>query len=363
MTEQEAAVVMTMLPGIKPGIQYGIFAEFGSFSGYLQADIDTVSPSLRAPLAVYAQAQQDYIGQTREYLQRLADDNISLLPIADPLYPLLLREIHRPPLLLYVKGDPAVLSLPQIAIVGSRHGSRSGLALAEHFATSLAASGFTVTSGLALGIDGAAHRGALKTGNTVAVLGAGVDVVYPGQHGDLYGQIISQGGAVVSELPPGSKPLRHYFPQRNRIISGLSLGVLIVEAAIKSGSLITARLALEQGREVFAVPGSIHNPLARGCHQLIREGAVLTETLTDMVNQLGAALSLKSEEAAAEWEPELPESSQERAVLEKLGFDPLDFDTLAGHVALAAAELTTILVSLELQGFIENINGSYQRRR
>jgi DNA processing protein len=272
----------------------------------------------------------------------------------------LLREIPRPPPVLYVKGDVAALSLPQIAIVGSRHGSRSGVQVAESFAASLAASGFAVTSGMALGIDAAAHRGALRAGKTLAVLAGGVDVIYPRQHRELYGQILDRGGAILSEMPPGSQPQRHFFPQRNRLISGLATGVLVVEAAPKSGSLITARQAMEQGREVFAVPGSIHNPLARGCHQLIREGATLTETLTDMVNQLGGMLAFKAQEAGLAATP-LPQDAREQAVFEKLGFDPVDFDTLAKELALPAAELTGLLVSLELQGLVENIAGFYQR--
>ena len=363
MTEQEAAVAMTLLPRAKSALQYKIFAEYGSFSHYLHLDAHGVPPALAEPLFAFSRQPQNYLERARGYLAKLADDNITLLSIADSLYPVLLRQIHRPPLCLYIKGKAEILAMPQVAIVGSRHGSRSGIDLAHHFAASLAAAGFTVTSGLALGIDGAAHRGALTTGTTVAVLGAGIDVIYPRQHAALYGEIISGGGAIVSELAPGSKPLRHYFPQRNRIISGLSMGVLIVEAAIKSGSLITARLALEQGREVFAVPGSIHNPLSRGCHQLIREGAILTETLADIVNQLGGMLTLKREEAWPEGSETLPDSAAEAAVLAHLGYDPMDFDTLAGRVDVAIPELTTILVSLELQGFIENMAGHYQRRR
>ncbi len=215
-----------------------------------------------------------------------ADNHI--ITCHDPAYPVLLLELPDPPLLLYVHGSVSLLSEPQLAIVGSRNPSSSGEQTAIDFARHLAAAGLVITSGLALGIDAASHRGALDVdAPTIAVMGTGLDRVYPARHRDLARQIAEQ-GSLVSEFPIGTPPKPENFPQRNRIISGLSLGTLVVEAAIRSGSLISARYAMEQGREVFAIPGSIHNPLARGCHHLIRQGAKLVETAEDVIDELGS---------------------------------------------------------------------------
>ncbi len=220
----------------------------------------------------------------------LEGDNRHLITLHDARYPTLLREIDDAPPMLFIQGDPTILNLPQIAIVGSRNPSASGRQTATDFAHFLASAGLAITSGLADGIDGAAHQGALETKNsTLAVTGTGLDRVYPAKHRELAHRIAEQ-GALISELPPGTPPIPANFPRRNRIISGLSLGTLVVEAAQKSGSLITARLATEQGREVFAIPGSIHNPLARGCHALIRQGAKLVETAGDILEELAPLL-------------------------------------------------------------------------
>jgi len=218
----------------------------------------------------------------------LAHDHAHLVTIGDINYPSLLREISDPPPLLYVRGDPMMLSRPQIAMTGSRNPTPAGCENARAFAAALCEAGLVVTSGLALGIDACAHRAVLAAcGQTVAVVGTGLDRVYPSQHLSLAHEI-ARDGALVSEFPLGSAPRREHFPRRNRVISGLSLGVLVVEAALQSGSLITARLSAEQGREVFAIPGSIHSPLARGCHALIRQGAKLVENAADILEELGA---------------------------------------------------------------------------
>ncbi len=207
-------------------------------------------------------------------------------------YPALLASIPDPPLALFVEGDADVLALPQLAVVGSRNPTAHGRDTAVQFAAHLARSGLAITSGLALGIDAASHRGALQAGGrTVAVLGCGLDTIYPRENEPLAAAITAGGGALVADLPTGTAPLKQHFPRRNRIISGLSVGTLVVEAALRSGSLITARLAGEQGREVFAIPGSIHNPLARGCHRLIRQGAKLVEDADDIFVELGALLA------------------------------------------------------------------------
>ena len=219
----------------------------------------------------------------------LAGAGRSLVTWGSPGYPALLASIEDAPLTLFVEGDAGALALPQLAIVGSRNPTQIGRDTASQFAKHLAASGLAITSGLALGIDAAAHRGALLgPGRTIAVLGCGLDRIYPRENTELARQIVAS-GALVSDLPTGVPPLKQHFPRRNRIISGLSVGTLVVEAALQSGSLITARLAGEQGREVFAIPGSIHSPLSRGCHRLIRQGAKLVESVDDIFPELGRA--------------------------------------------------------------------------
>jgi len=292
----------------------------------------------------------------------------------NPLYPRLLREIPRPPPLLFVRGDPTCLSLPQLAIVGSRSPSGGGAENAERFAHYLAERGFAITSGLALGIDAAAHRGALRAGGkTIAVMGTGINLIYPSRHRQLAQDIIDSGGALVSEFPLGTASHACNFPQRNRIISGLSGGTLVVEAAVQSGSLITASYALQHDREVFAIPGSIHNPLARGCHQLIRQGATLVETAQDIVDQLAGLLSYKRQEVKSTkaLQPELfPEvdaeeesglSALEQDLLQALGYDPLPVDLLAERTGLDVGNLSAQLIGLEIKGLIQQVGACYQR--
>ena len=289
----------------------------------------------------------------------------------DRCYPARLREIPNPPPLLYVRGDPDLLALPQLAVVGSRSPSPDGRANAREFAAHFARCGLVVTSGLALGVDGAAHEGALHAqGATVAVLGCGVDRVYPARHLDLARRIVEGGGALVSELPLGTRPRREFFPARNRIISGLSLGVLVVEAAVHSGSLITARLAGEQGREVFAIPGSIHNPMARGCHRLIREGAKLVETAADVLEELGPLLGLgvsspptaPLEAVEPADDPALPDDPDHRAVLDALGYEPCSVDQVVARTGLKVEAVASILLVLELQGFVASASGGLYSR-
>lgn len=291
----------------------------------------------------------------------------------DPLYPRLLREIPKPPPLLFVRGDPTCLSLPQVAIVGSRNPTAGGCENAERFARYLAECGFAITSGLALGIDAAAHQGALNAkGKTIAVMGTGIDLVYPARHRNLAQAILAGGGALVSEFPLGVSSQAANFPQRNRIISGLSGGTLVVEAAVQSGSLITASYALQHDREVFAIPGSIHNPLARGCHQLIRQGATLVETAQDIVDQLAGLISYKRQEASmgsrtaslfGHQAPEEPPALDacEQALLDALGYDPLPLDLLAERTGADIGSLSAGLIRLEIKGLVQQIGACYQR--
>jgi DNA processing protein len=290
---------------------------------------------------------------------------------ADAGYPALLREIAGPPRQLFVRGSVEVLALPQLAIVGSRNATPAGAETAHDFASHLAARGFCVTSGLAEGIDAAAHRGALKArGRTVAVCGTGPDIVYPRQHERLADDIIAGGGAIVSEFAPGTPVFRSNFPRRNRLISGLSVGTLVVEAGVRSGALITARHAMEQGREVFAIPGSIHNPVARGCHLLIRNGAKLVETATDIVEELGGLLAgMQLPESpgpgsAMQARPyALPAIDVEYAhLLAVMAWDPVDADSLVARSGLTIGEVSSMLLMLELQGSVRALSGGrYQR--
>ncbi|MDG1495961.1 MAG: DNA-processing protein DprA [Porticoccaceae bacterium] len=293
-----------------------------------------------------------------------------IIPITSVDYPQQLKQIVGAPSLLYLRGNIENLHLPQIAVVGSRRMTRGGADNARAWSQYLAAGGFAITSGLALGVDGAAHRGALQAkGKTIAVMATGIDSIYPRSHLQLAEQIIDQGGTLITEFKPTTKPLATHFPSRNRIISGLSLGVLVVEAALRSGSLITARYALEQDREVFAIPGSIHNPQSRGCHHLIKQGAYLVERAEEIVEQLAGGLSAlasnagfsadKSQAEAAVPEPQL--EADESQLLLSLGFDPKDMDSLVTEGLFSIADLSRLLVALEIKGLIESQNGFYQR--
>jgi len=285
------------------------------------------------------------------------------LGLQDPAYPQILREIADPPPLLFVRGDPGALSSLQLAVVGSRNPSPGGARHARCFARALAETGLAVTSGLALGIDAAAHRGALEGGGlTLAVAGTGLDQTYPRSHQPLAEAILDQGGALASEFPTGTPPQAANFPRRNRIISGLSLGVLVVEAALRSGSLITARMALEQGREVFALPGSINDPLARGCNSLIKQGAKLVETVDDILDEFSIARA--SPNPAATRQPTGIEPDPEcRELLKYIAYAPTSVDTLVAATGNTPEAIASLLLSLELQGHIISAEGGYSRIR
>jgi DNA processing protein len=280
-----------------------------------------------------------------------------IVTLADPEYPQLLLQIPDPPILLYVRGRIDLLNKPALAIVGSRHPTPQGSHNAERFAAAFSQAGLSITSGLALGIDAAAHRGALSVdGDTVAFIGTGIDRIYPAQNKQLAINI-SRSGAVVSELPLGTPPAASNFPRRNRLISGISLGVLVVEAAIESGSLITSRLACEQGREVFAIPGSIHSPQSRGCHQLIKQGAKLVESVDDVLEELRWPTGLPLRSNAR-----LAEPSPQTQVLSAMGFDPLGIDQLAQRTGLPIEALSVALLQLELEGRVASLSGGrYQQ--
>lgn len=304
----------------------------------------------------------------------LAAPGHRLLRCTDADFPPQLAETPQTPVALFVAGDAALLLRPQVAIVGARSADAAGLATAKSFARVLTAAGFVVTSGLAEGIDGAAHSAALDAGGTtIAVMGTGPDLVYPRVHRELAARIAGH-GALVSEFPPGTTARPEFFPRRNRLIAGLALGTLVVQASLRSGSLITARLASEQGREVFAVPGSIHSPLARGCHRLIREGAKLVETAEEVVEELaplarslGLALAARLEAEPGPAGTASPpagwrDDPDYRRLLDALGHDPAALDELAARTGLAPAALSSMLLMLELEGLVAGLpGGRYQR--
>jgi len=305
-----------------------------------------------------AKNRADILAQVDSTLHWLQGQNHHLLMWDNPNYPALLAELPDAPSLLFVDGDSKILERPQLALVGSRQASAPGLDNAHAFAKSLAAGGFVITSGLALGIDGAAHQGALDArGQTVAVLGTGLGHIYPRQHLQLADDIRAQGGALVSELPLDSPPKGSNFPRRNRLISGLSLGVLVIEASPKSGSLITARLAAEQGRAVWALPGSIHHPGARGCHQLIRQGAALVECTDHILEDLRgwqlpqAALPTATRNAAKA--PVAPTQAAQ-PLLDALCAAPASSEALAQMSGLPLPEVLALLTELEIEGRVES---------
>jgi DNA processing protein len=293
-------------------------------------------------------------------LEWLSHPNNQVIHLLDPLYPELLKEISDPPPLLFIRGHAELLSLPQLAMVGSRNPSSLGKETAFSFAQTLSHCGFVITSGLALGIDAASHKGALHAqGYTIAVAGTGLDRVYPANHKELALEIVAT-GAMISEFPPGTTAKANHFPRRNRIISGLSQGLLVVEAAKQSGSLITARMALEQNREVFAIPGSIHNPLARGCNALIREGAKLVETTEDILEELHQYIQQDTKNVLTVTQSML--DLEQQTLLNLVMFSPTSVDNLVENTGLSVEAISSTLLILELQGYLEaTAGGCYTR--
>jgi DNA processing protein len=372
----DAWLTLAAAPGIGPRTCARLVARFGSPAGVLAAAPGVLGELGLKPAAISALARpdRDWIAAVRAWADQ---PDAHILARDDPRYPPLLLEIADPPTLLYVRGDPRLLAEPQVAIVGSRNPTPAGREITREFAHRLASCGLVITSGLAAGVDGEAHTGALETGKTIAVLGTGPDRVYPAGHRDLARRIAGQ-GALVSEFAPGQGPLARNFPRRNRIIAGLSLGTLVTEAASRSGSLITARQAGEQGREVFAVPGSIRNPLARGCHALIRDGAVLVEeaaeVLAVLAPQLRGHLGALPPPPAAGGSASDPDPGGAGAaagpdpdyqqLFAALGFDPVAPDELIRRTGLPAAAVSSMLLVLELGGHVSSCpGGRYCRSR
>jgi DNA processing protein len=323
---------------------------FGSPEAVLNATFQSLSTYVKPAVA---RAITDGIDQSLlQAVGKWLDDPANrILTIADAEYPKSLLNITDPPLLLYVKGRLDLLNVPALAVVGSRNATAQGLRNAEAFASSSSDSGLCIVSGMAHGIDAAAHRGGLQgASSSVAVVGTGLDRIYPAANLELAHQL-AQYGAIISEFPLGTPPLPANFPRRNRLISGLCRGCLVVEASLRSGSLITARMALEQGRDVFAVPGSIHSPQSKGCHALIKQGAKLVESAQDILEELGY-----------DSQNNVSTDTREHALFAHLGFDPLDLETLVQRSSLTISELSAILLQLELEGQIASLPGGYYQR-
>ncbi|MGA8862376.1 MAG: DNA-processing protein DprA [Gallionella sp.] len=330
-----------------------LLKEFGSPDAVFAASIGSLKSVVKAEIAaeIHKGIVDDAVAPALAWLEE--PDN-HIVTLADSDYPQALLNIPDPPLLLYVKGRLDLLNRAALAIVGSRSATPQGIHNAEAFAKSLSDAGLCIISGLAHGIDASAHRGALRgRGSSIAIVGTGLDKVYPAANREL-AHALAQHGTLVSEFPLGTPPLAANFPRRNRLISGMSLGCLVVEASLQSGSLITARLALEQGRDVFAIPGSIHAPQSKGCHALLKQGAKLVETAQDILEELGGQLVATTQPAKSE--------SQASALLDHLGYDPVDVDTLSMRCGLTIAELSAMLLALELEGRISALPGGlYQR--
>ncbi len=373
--ERSCWLALHRAPGVAARTFKSLYGRFGSAAAVLSAPRNELDAAgLDAETIAYLHAP-DWAAV--DAARRWSDERghqVLLLP--DPDYPPLLREISDPPPVVFVAGDQRVLSNPQLAIVGSRNASRAGMELAYEFSRALVQSGLVITSGLALGIDAAAHRGALSgPGPTVAVAGTGLDCVYPVRHRELAREIANR-GAVITEFPLGTPPIAQNFPRRNRIISGLSLGTLVIEAAPRSGSLITARHAMEQGRAVLAIPGSIKSPLSRGCHALIRDGAKLVETLDDILEELipmhrsapPPAVAAERAGGPPSHHIDLGFESEEldedyRRLIDCLGHDPASIDVLVARSGLTAPVVSSMLLILELRGYVRaEAGGNYVRR-
>ena len=365
-------MALSRAPAVDAAGLTSAFNALGGISGVFDATDDArraAGISATASAFIEASRHSDADARRRRCIERnwIENPRHHVLPFTDARYPVALRGMARCPIALYVAGRPEILNDPQLSIVGSRNPTPAGRDTAFSFAESLASCGLGITSGLAEGIDSAAHRGALAAqGVTLAVLGSGLDIVYPRINRALSEEIAIQ-GALISEFPLGTPPRRENFPQRNRTIASLSLGTLVVEAARRSGSLITARLAGDHNRELFAVPGSIHNPLSRGCHELIRQGAKLTETAADILSELNFSAFFEGLRRSAEGPVPAPGidagmDKEHKILLDALGFDPADFDMLVVRTGFKPEAVSSMMLILELEGHVQAAPGGRYSR-
>lgn len=358
MDDRSTAWLRVGRSAVPDSVKQAVLSIFPDPIDALTADLSAVGSNRQS--TVRRQTLDSFVrhDQVRQDIEWLAAPGRSVLGLSDPRFSRLLREIPNPPAIIYCEGELALLDRPAIAVVGSRNPTPVGCESAMRFADAIGNQKVTVVSGLALGIDSVAHRGALDTaGSTIAVCATGLDTVYPRCHRNLAGEI-RNAGLMLSEFPPGTGVRRHHFPQRNRLISGLSLGTLIVEAGLGSGSLITAGFAADQGREVFALPGSVNSPLSRGPHQLIRDGACLVET----PNQILESLSLVEVEKIAR-ETEVEEPVKVAGILGFVDFAPTPINDIAQRSGLTIAKISAMLIRMEMQGLVKTCAGGYIRLR
>lgn len=374
-------LLVSLLPGVGPSRYWSWLDIHKTPEAILLADPNTlpkISPEARKTLSAFQQQGEmsPLACQGYQVLESVQQQQARIISHQHKHYPGLLGQISRPPPLLFAKGNIELLSLPQIAIVGTRNPTNSGIDNARLFSRYLCNGGFTITSGLALGVDGYAHEAAVKSrGKTIGVMATGIDQVYPSRHQRLAQAILEHDGLLVTEFSPGTEARAAHFPQRNRIISGLSLGTLVIEATIKSGSLITARYAMEQNREVFAIPGSIHNPQSKGCHALIKDGAQLVESGEDIIKQLAGLIRYfvgqqKQAEEQQTVKNQPPQQSvlsrraglsdEERQLLKYIGYDTVAIEQLIERSGFSSAEVTATLVNLELKGVVKHSNWGYE---
>lgn len=368
--ELEFWILLWRVPGVGSVTFKRLLEKFGNPASVFTATVETLKQAgFSDKLVASIQESQSSIVTQEDTDWLTSSNNCYIITIHCSEYPALLKQISNPPPLLYVQGGLSLLSDPQLAIVGSRNPTKGGLSNAYEFSKYLGKSGLCITSGLALGVDGAAHKGALDADSpTIAVIATGIDRVYPARHRELAHKIVSN-GAIISEFPIGTQARPENFPRRNRIISGMAHGTLVVEAAKRSGSLITARLASEQNREVFAIPGSIHNPLARGCHQLIRQGAKLVETGQDILEEMSSLIDMDTVQSDSDiiFSEEKSHESMETdvdhlAVLKQMGYDPVSIDELVIRTAQTPESIAAILLILELKNIVSsNGGGTYTR--
>ena len=354
----KAWLALSLTRGVSGESARRLLKEFGSPDAIFAASGASLKAIVKTGVAT--EITKGYTEETvAPVLSWLEDNNNHIVTLADKEYPQALLNIPDPPILLYVKGRLDLLNSTAMAIVGSRNATPQGSSNAEAFAKSLSDAGLCIISGMAHGIDAAAHRGALHgQGSSIAIIGTGMDKVYPAANRDL-AHSLAQQGTLISEFPLGTPPLASNFPRRNRLISGMSIGCLVVEASLQSGSLITARLAAEQGRDVFAIPGSIHAPQSKGCHTLLKQGAKLVESAQDILEEISGLLPIAAHNSVNK-STEIPDTGH--VLLEHIGFDPVDIDTLSARCGLTIAELSAMLLTFELEGRISTLPGGlYQR--
>jgi DNA processing protein len=355
------ALLLSLVPGVGPRLQRALLDRFGTPTAALNAapselrGVASIGPKVAAAI-VAARREIDVAAE----LQRCREQGVAILTPSQAAYPRMLREIHDPPAVLFAQGTLLPTDALAIAIVGSRHATHYGLTQAERLGASLARAGLTIVSGLARGIDAAAHRGALAAGGrTIAVLGSGLANVYPPEHKELAGDVAAK-GALLSEAALMAAPMSGMFPQRNRLISGLSLGVIVVEAALRSGALITARHAMEQGRDVFAVPGRVDSRASQGCHRLLRDGAKLVETADDVLEELGPLVEAapRGDGTSVHHPAELLLNDLERQVLDHVPTDPATIDEVIAASRLPASKVLATLSVLEIRRLVRRLSGN-----